>query len=281
MLKRKFAVIGHPISHTMSPFIHRRLFDLTGDDSEYTVLDIPSETLPQKIKELNELAGYNITIPNKRAIIPYLDKLDKRAQLYGSVNTVKNSASREGYTTDPDGFLKSLEEAKITLSGKVVILGCGGVARTFGYESALAGCDITFVTREQSLVKGQNLAVEVTEKISGSKVSACTVAELEKTDIFPHLVINATPVGMFPHTEDMPVSGKFLYRCENVFDAIYNPLKTVMIQTAESNGSKAVGGMSMLVWQAVSSHEIWDGVKYAPEDIAQLIEDTGKALQSR
>ena len=82
MLKRKFAVIGHPISHTMSPFIHRRLFDLTGDDSEYTVLDIPSETLPQKIKELNELAGYNITIPNKRAIIPYLDKLDKRAQLY-------------------------------------------------------------------------------------------------------------------------------------------------------------------------------------------------------
>ena len=96
---------------------------------------------------------------------------------------MKNSASREGYTTDPDGFLKSLEEAKITLSGKVVILGCGGVARTFGYESALAGCDITFVTREQSLVKGQNLAVEVTEKISGSKVSACTVAELEKTEL--------------------------------------------------------------------------------------------------
>lgn len=280
-MKRQFAVIGHPIGHTMSPFIHRRLFDLAGDDAEYTVMDIPMESLSEKLGELDRLAGYNITIPNKSAIIPFLNRLDKRAELYGSVNTVKNGELRQGYTTDPDGFLKSLAEAQISLSGKVVILGSGGVARTFGYESALAGCDITFVVREQSRRKGQCLAQEVAERISGARVACCTVEEMEKSAAEPHLLINATPVGMFPRSEEMPISGKFVSRCENVFDAIYNPLKTVLIQTAEANGSKAVGGMSMLVWQAVASHEIWDGTRYEPQAIAELIADTGNALLAR
>ena len=109
MKKRNFAVIGHPIGHTMSPFIHKRLFELSHENGDYTVLDISPDELPVKIHALNELAGYNITIPNKQAIIPYLDTLDKKAALYGSVNTVKNGSVREGFTTDPDGFLKALE----------------------------------------------------------------------------------------------------------------------------------------------------------------------------
>ena len=109
MSKRNFAVIGHPIGHTMSPFIHKRLFELANQNGDYAILDISPEELPEKIKTLNELAGYNITIPNKQSIIPYLDSLDKKAALYGSVNTVKNGSERVGFTTDSDGFLKALQ----------------------------------------------------------------------------------------------------------------------------------------------------------------------------
>ena len=110
MSERKFAVIGHPIGHTMSPFINKRLFELAGENGVYTVLDVAPEEFPKKISALNELAGYNVTIPNKQVIIPFLDELDKKAELYSSVNTVKNGSVRKGFTTDPDGFLKALAE---------------------------------------------------------------------------------------------------------------------------------------------------------------------------
>ena len=139
MSERAFAVIGHPIGHTMSPFIHERLFSLAGCSGKYTVIDVAPEEFPSRIGELDRLAGYNVTIPDKQPIIPFLDRLDKRAEMYGSVNTVRNGEIREGFTTDPDGFLKSLETEGIPLAGDVVILGCGGVARTFLYEAA-PGC---------------------------------------------------------------------------------------------------------------------------------------------
>ena len=98
MSERIFAVIGHPIGHTMSPFIHKRLFGLAGENGDYSIIDVVPDELPVKIKMLDELCGYNITIPNKQVIIPYLDRLDEKAAMYGSVNTVKNGSVREGFT---------------------------------------------------------------------------------------------------------------------------------------------------------------------------------------
>ena len=92
MSKKKYAVIGHPIGHTMSPFIHKRLFDLAGIDAEYTALDIAPEALAGEYERtLKKLDGYNITIPHKQSIIPLLDSLDDKAKMYGSVNTVANA----------------------------------------------------------------------------------------------------------------------------------------------------------------------------------------------
>ena len=107
--KKHYGVIGHPIGHTMSPFIHEQLFRLTGEDADYSVFDIPPEELPEKEKEiLSHLDGYNVTIPNKRAILPLLDEIDGKAKLYGSVNTVKNGTVKTGSSTDPVGFVTAL-----------------------------------------------------------------------------------------------------------------------------------------------------------------------------
>lgn len=280
MSTKKFAVIGHPIGHTMSPFIHTRLFALSGIDAEYTKLDIAPENLAQEYqKTLLKLDGYNITIPHKQNIIPLIDEIDSKAKMYGSVNTVANrDGIAKGYTTDPDGFLKALDASGIVLSGRVVILGCGGVARTMAYEVALKNLPVLFAVRIEDVKIAESLCEEIKNTISGAKAEYCTIPQLEG-DI--DVLVNATPIGMFPRVDAQPVSDEIINKSANVFDAVYNPLETVLIKKAKANGANAVGGMSMLVWQAVVSHEHWDGSTYAVEDINKLCLDSANELMSK
>lgn len=277
---KKFAVIGHPIGHTMSPFIHNRLFELSGIDAEYTKLDIAPENLADEYnKVLSKLDGYNITIPHKQNIIPLIDEIDEKAKMYGSVNTVANiDGVAKGYTTDPDGFLKALDAAGITLDGRVVILGCGGVARTMAYEVVLKGIPLLFAVRKEDVEIAKSLCSEIENTVKGAKVSFCLIDELSG-DI--DVLVNATPLGMFPKIDVQPVSDSVINRCASVFDAVYNPLETVLIKKALANGAKAVGGMSMLVWQAVVAHEKWDGSVYDKDDIAKLCVDSAEELKNR
>ena len=280
MSSKKFAVIGHPIGHTMSPFIHTRLFALSGVDAEYTKLDIAPERLAYEYENtLSKLDGYNITIPHKQGIIPLLDEIDGKAKMYGSVNTVANSNGiAKGYTTDPDGFLKALDAAGIVLGGRVVIVGCGGVARTMAYETVLKGLPVLFAVRVDDVEIAKALCEEIRRTVEGAKVSSRLISELSG-DI--DVLVNATPLGMFPKVENQPVSDEVISKCANVFDAVYNPLETVLIKKARANGANALGGMSMLVWQAVVSHEHWDGSTYAVEDINKLCIDASNELLSK
>lgn len=277
---KKFAVIGHPIGHTMSPFIHNRLFKLSGIEAEYTKLDIAPENLADEYnKVLSKLDGYNITIPHKQNIIPLIDKIDEKAKMYGSVNTVANiDGVAKGYTTDPDGFLKALDAAGITLDGRVVILGCGGVARTMAYEVVLKGLPLLFAVRKDDVEIAKSLCNEIENTVKDAKVRFCLIDELSG-DI--DVLVNATPIGMFPKVDVQPVSESVINRCASVFDAVYNPLETVLIKKALANGAKAVGGMSMLVWQAVVAHEKWDGSVYDKDDIAKLCIDSAEELKNR
>ena len=280
METKKFAVIGHPIGHTMSPFIYTRLFELQGVKAEYTKLDIAPENLEYEFKNtLSKLDGFNITIPHKQAVIPFLDEIDAKAEMYGSVNTVSNkNGISKGYTTDPDGFLKALDAAKIKLNGRVVILGCGGVARTMAYEVVLKNIPVLFAVRTEDVEIAKKLCEEIKSTVIGSQPSYCLISELNG-DI--DVLINATPIGMFPNVENQPVSDEVIAKCKNVFDAVYNPLETVLIQKAKANGSNAVGGMSMLVWQAVVSHEIWDGSVYDPAEIEKICIAASNELKNR
>lgn len=280
MSTKKFAVIGHPIGHTMSPFIHKRLFALSGIDAEYTKLDIAPENLAYEYKNtLSKLDGYNITIPHKQNIIPLINEIDRKAKMYGSVNTVANyNGTAKGYTTDPDGFLKALDAAGIMLSGRVVIVGCGGVARTMAYETALKNLPVLFAVRIEDIKIAEKLCSEIKNTIKDATADYCIIPELEgEIDV----LVNATPIGMFPSVDAQPVSDEIIKKSANVFDAVYNPLETVLIKKAKTNGANAVGGMSMLVWQAVVSHEHWDGSTYTVEDINKLCIDSANELMSK
>ncbi|MGN0460380.1 MAG: shikimate dehydrogenase family protein [Ruminococcus sp.] len=279
MPKKKYAVIGHPIGHTMSPFIHKRLFSLGGIDAEYNVYDVPPQELKDTFKrELSNLNGFNITIPHKQAIIPFLDYLDPKAKLYGSVNTFFNdNGTFRGYTTDPDGFLMALKSTGIPFKGRTVILGCGGVARTMAYEAVLAKNDLTLAVRPDDLLMAEDLKKEL-DALDGDNVKVCKIADLQG-DI--DVLINATPVGMFPHEDNCPVSDEVIKNSKAVFDAIYNPLETKLIKKAKENGALAVGGMSMLVWQAVVAQTKWNDVSFDKNDIDKLCLDCLEELKNK
>lgn len=280
MGKKHFAVIGHPIGHTMSPFIHKRLFELSGVEAEYGIIDIAPDKLEYEYNNtLKKLDGYNVTIPHKQAIIPFLDLTDHKAHMYGSVNTVSNAGGvSAGHTTDPDGFLKALSYAEIPLKDRVVILGCGGVARTMAYEVLLKGVDLEFAVRREDIPMAEALIGEIKNTIKTAVVSYCTIPQLSG-DITT--LINATPIGMAPNSQNQPVTDEVIAKCANVFDAVYNPLETLLIKKARANGSNAESGMAMLVWQAVVSHYHWDKSTYDSRDIERLCADAAKELENR
>lgn len=273
----KYGILGYPLGHTMSPPIHKRLFELDGKpDAEYEICEFAPETLADKAAYLNSLCGYNITIPFKVDIIKYIDELDGSAKRYNSVNCVVNRNGRNiGFNTDCYGFLRSLEAGGANLDGKVLQIGCGGVGRMMAIEAALHGADLTIVSLPEFITGAEAAADEARALNPNAKIKVITHDEIEGGF---DLLMNASPVGMYPKVEECPVSEQVIKSCKCVFDVIYNPNVTKLMDIAQKNGIKAIGGMAMLVWQAVVAHEIWDGAKYKDEDIEALISDMREAL---
>lgn len=273
----KYAILGYPLKHTMSPPIHKRLFELEGKTAEYEICEYPPDTLAEKAGYLNSLGGYNITIPFKVDIIKYLDELDESAKRYNSVNCVVNRGGKNiGYNTDCYGFLRSLEAGGASLNGKVLQIGCGGVGRMIATEAALHGADLTIVALPEFLKGAEDTAAEASKLNSEAKIKVITH---DKIGGEFDLLINASPVGMFPKTEECPVTEDAVKSCKSVFEVIYNPNVTRLMKLAEDNGIKVIGGMAMLVWQAVVAHEIWSGAKYNDGDIEKLIADMRAELE--
>lgn len=275
---KRAGVVGYPIGHTMSPFIHKRLFRLSGLPWAYQVCEI--ENLQAGWETLTALDAFNVTIPHKTHILPLLDELDEKASLFGSVNTVcvKNRRTK-GYTTDGYGCLRALQSENLEPRGTVLLLGNGGAARAIAFEIALAGRveAITIVCREGSAAKAEKLKNTLGEMAAGKNIAiqaeVISYAQAEAQNMRYNLLINTTSVGMYPHVGHSPVSEALVQRCGGVFDAVYNPNKTLCIQYAEKNGIHAVTGMKMLVYQAVAAHEIWYGAKFLEQDIEILCAD--------
>ncbi|MGN0479786.1 MAG: shikimate dehydrogenase [Hominenteromicrobium sp.] len=273
-----FAVIGHPIGHTMSPFIHNRLFAHAGISPRYDVLDVPD--IAQQLETLRALDGFNITIPHKSAIIPFLDAIDEKARLFGSVNTVKAENGRlTGYTTDGIGCRKALARFGLDFSGRLLILGRGGAAHAIAFEAVLSADApaIDFACRAESADKARALCAELSAlcERQGKRGAfrVLSYAQLEAEDTRYDLVLNTTSVGMYPNAGRSAVDARVLARCAAAFDAVYNPGETEFLRLAGENGLKTVGGMGMLVCQAVAAHEIWYGAAFADADIERLILD--------
>lgn len=275
---KKYTLIGHPLGHSMSPFIHDRLFKLKGREVSYSLTDISPEDLNSKKEYLkSEFVGYNITIPHKVAVIPFIDKMDTSALRYNSVNCVANTQEGSiGYNTDCYGFLNSLKMNDISLDGKVLLLGCGGVGRMMAIESLLHGATLTIAIIEEARDMCNTLLTELNEKFPNVKVEVVLMSEI--TGSFD-LVINSTPVGMFPKVDNCPLSDETISKCGAVFDAIYNPIETKLVQKFKAQGKKAVGGMAMLVLQAVKAHELWDNDTYSNDEINEIIKQSNEKVE--
>ena len=266
-VKKHFALIGNRLTHTVSPYIHNCLFELSGIDGDYEVFDFPEEELSSNIKNLKSLSGFNVTIPHKTKIIPFIDKIDGFAKICCAVNTVKCGTETIGYNTDGEGMEQALSLNGFSFKGNIAVCGAGGTARTAAFLAALHKCEVFLLVRESGIKRAEDLKNDI-EKETGVKARVVTGDE-EKHSF--DLLINATPCGMFPNVGEMPVSKKTLESTKAVFDAIYNPEKTELLKTAERLNIPASGGMPMLVMQAVKAQEIWNGAKFSEADIRELI----------
>ncbi|MCM1299773.1 MAG: shikimate dehydrogenase [Firmicutes bacterium] len=272
----KFALIGYPLGHSLSPQIHARLFELAGIEADYSLTEIKPEELKNEYGHLSELSGFNVTIPHKIAIIDFCDRLSEGAERYGSVNCVKiDGGKRIGYNTDVLGFVKSVEKLGASLSSKVCLLGCGGVGRMMAIEAAFQGAELTMAVRKEDIPVAEGIKGEIEKLLPQRKVKVIGLWEMCGGY---DLVVNATPVGMYPKNEFSPLEKNQLKDVKYLFDAIYNPVETALVKKAREMGATASNGMDMLVLQAVAAHEIWDGSEYKNEDIKELISDMEKLV---
>ncbi len=273
----QYTLIGHPLGHSMSPFIHERLFAMAGRKAEYTLTDIAPEHLLEKEPFLRSLQGFNITIPHKMAVIPMVDRLDESARRYDSVNCVANVDGKlVGYNTDCDGFTMSVKD--YPMDGKVLLIGCGGVGRMIATEALCSGADLTIgiIPQDRKLV--ETFIQEAKQQMPDARVQYAVTAEIhEKFDV----IINASPVGMFPKADACPVSDELIDQADYFFDVIYNPTKTLFLRKALAQGKTAKGGAAMLVLQAVRAHEIWNGDSYTQEQIDTIIREMEQTIDQQ
>ncbi len=248
----KYGLIGERLGHSFSREIHASL-----SDYEYELFELSREELSAFISE-RDFLGINVTIPYKEAVIPYLDFLDASAEKIGSVNTVVNKGGKLfGYNTDYLGMRSLIEHEGISLSDrKVAILGTGGTSKTARAvaESLLAG-EIITVSRSG----GEGLF---------------TYGELYANHTDTEIIINTTPVGMFPNSFNMPIDPECFPRLKGVVDAVYNPLRTPLVRRAKKLGITAAGGLYMLVAQAYYASELFLGTKYPEGKIDEIYKAT-------
>ena len=276
------ALIGDPVEHTMSPPMHNAAYEKLRLDYIYIPFQVKPDDLSAAVHGLKALnvRGFNVTIPHKVAVIPLLDGLDPIAEKIGAVNTVVNDGGKLiGYNTDATGFLQALLERGVEPAGKnIVILGAGGASRAISYILADRGARLTILNRRLELDWAIDLARRIREEL-GREVEALelTLGNLSGALSGTDALINATSVGMSPDNESSPVPAGLLKSGLVVFDIVYNPVRTKLLEEAEEVGARTVGGVDMLVWQGALAFEKWTG-RQAPLDLmrAKVIESLEK-----
>lgn len=273
-MKKIYGLIGHPLSHSLSPQIHQKLFEISkSKNSEYKLIDISQSEFNTFIDKMSNLDGFNITIPYKIKMSKHLKELDITAKKYGSVNTVNREPNGvyKGYNTDILGLLKSIHSAKLSLSKNILLLGCGGVGRMIAIEAISQKGNLTIAVKNSSIKKAQKLKAEITKQYESANIEIVDINKISSTSF--DLLINATPCGMFPKIDETPISPKICSKVSAIFDLIYNPYETMLMKNGKSYGSKIIGGLEMLVWQAAYAQQIWNNIQFNKTDIQNLINE--------
>lgn len=244
-----YGVIGNPVSKSMGYLIHNRAFQEIGSPDIYVSILVSNvEKFFNEFKDF--FAGLSVTMPHKEKIIPLMDSVDATAQKIGAVNTVvKERNGWKGTNTDCSGAIQALEKHLNLKDKNVLIIGSGGTAKAIGYGVVAKGARLT-VTYNRNKERGVKLAEELN----------CQLASIR--DIGDHdydVLINCSPVGMSPRTDTTPFSNRDLKPGMVVFDSVYNPPETRLLQEARNAGCTVISGVELFINQAVGQFEMWTG----------------------
>lgn len=270
-------LIGYPLAHSLSPKMQNFAMQKMNFNGIYLPLEIKLHKLESAlntIKVLN-LRGFNVTVPYKEKVIPYLDELSPEARECGAVNAIVNREGKMvGYNMDGKGFLGSLAEAELHPEGSVIILGAGGAAKAIAYSLSR-----TAVNHIYLLARNLNQAQQLAEFIN-QKGKCRASSHLLTYDIWnelckkANLIINCTPVGMYPQIDESPVSSMDNVPSDTVIcDIVYNPLQTKFLKMARNKKLRTLNGLTMLVYQGALSLELWTGQKPPLKDMLTFLKN--------
>lgn len=263
-----YGIIGNPVAHSRSPVMHNTVLALLNRNGVYLPFEVNdvgtfiSDFVRPETKQFDwQVRGLSVTIPHKLAVMPYMDSIDTVAKAIGAVNTiVVENKKLIGYNTDVTGAMKPLEEMTEVRGARVAVLGAGGSARAICYGLSERGADVTIFARD--VQKASPLATEFKAKICA----------LDTFTGEADIIVNCTPIGMHHHSEGQsPVPASCLKRVQLVYDLIYTPKETVLLCNAKAAGCQTLGGLAMLIGQAVEQVRLWTGVAVTAETIWQTV----------
>lgn len=246
--KRIFGIIGKPLTHSFSPVYFNQKFESENINAEYLKFELPDiGDLMEVVSEHPNLSGLNVTIPYKEQVIPYLDDIDDDAKKIGAVNVIKITHGKgkdlkfKGYNSDCPAFANSLRPLLTPDCKKALILGTGGAAKAI----------------HQGLI---NLGIEPTYVSRTADDNRITYNDLNEDVMSTHnIIVNCTPVGMYPHEDQCPAIPYDLLTPNHIcYDLIYNPDTTLFMKKAEAHGATVKNGLEMLLLQAFESWRIWN-----------------------
>ncbi len=274
----KFGLIGHPISHSLSPWMQTKFIELAQVNGEYKLYQGSPDELENVIKHLREMEidGFNVTVPYKQVIIDYLDELDADAAKLGAVNTVVlRDGKWVGYSTDGEGYVQSVKEKYPNLLNRdisVLLLGAGGAAR--GIYRSLVQQNITHIDiANRSLNNAESL---LSLKESDTLTSVLSFKEAEENLSTYDLIIQTTSVGMKPNVQDQVIQLNNIKENAVVSDIVYQPIETKILKEAQNNGAHVHYGHSMLIYQGQKAFEKWTGINL---EVNHLIDELEQKLR--
>ena len=265
---RLCCLLGSPVAHSISPLMHNESFRERDIDCVYLCFDVGKDSLGEVVRALRDCSvlGFNLTMPLKEAVLPFLDDLSEEAALIGAVNTVKNENGRlVGYNTDGMGYIRSVQAEGCEISGReMTLMGAGGAAAAIAVQAALSGASALHLAARAG--KSWNRAVALTEQINASTSCRADLTDLSDTDTLQEvidrsvLLTNATSAGMSPH-EDVTPLPETVTLSPGLFvsDIIYNPRQTKFLKKAASQGCRYSNGLYMLLYQGAVAFKIWTG----------------------
>ena len=275
-----FALIGTPVGHSKSPVMYNYSFKKLDLDYRYLAFDITVDKIKEAllaIKTFN-IKGANVTMPCKSAVTEYMDELSPAARIIGACNTIVNDNGKlVGHITDGVGYVRNLKENGVEVKGKkITIMGAGGAATAIQVQCALDGArQISIFNPKDDFYKRAEQTVENIKK----DVPECVVNlyDLEDTNKLyeeiksSDILTNATLIGMKPYDNETNIKDTSVLRKDLVVtDVVYNPKKTKMIEDAEANGCKAIGGLGMLLYQGAEAFNLYTGLEMPVEEVNEL-----------